>query len=224
MKLYMYPASMTSRPVRLFIAENGIDCEEQLVDIFAGEQHKEPFSSLNPNRLVPVLVDGDLRITESSAILKYLADKIDSPAYPKDLKQRATVNERMDWINTNFYRDYGYNLIYPQLMAHHQRASEEGQRATLAWGQEKSRVWLKILDEYWLGPKNGYLCGPAITIADYFGACIVTLGELIRCDFSAYPNVQRWIHNVKQLRSWPQVNEAFYGLAQFFKDRSFVTF
>ena len=89
MKLYMHPVSMTSRPVRLFIAESGIDVEEQIVDLMTGEHYKEPFVSINPNRMVPVLEDGDLRLTESSAILKYLADKIDSPAYPKDLKQRA---------------------------------------------------------------------------------------------------------------------------------------
>jgi glutathione S-transferase len=79
---------VTSRPVRLFIAENGIEVDEQLVDLMTGEHHQQPFDSINPNRLVPVLEDGDLRLTESSAILKNLADKIDSPAYPKDLKQR----------------------------------------------------------------------------------------------------------------------------------------
>jgi hypothetical protein len=57
----------------------------------------------------PWLEDDDFHLTESSAILKYLADKIGSPAYPKDLKARAKVNEVMDWINTNFYRDWGYN-------------------------------------------------------------------------------------------------------------------
>ena len=62
-----------------------------------------------------MIEDGDLRLTESSAILKYLADKIGSPAYPKDLKARAKVNEIMDWLNTNFYRDWAYNLCYPQL-------------------------------------------------------------------------------------------------------------
>ena len=105
MKLYMHPVSMTSRPVRLFIAENKIPVEEVLVDLMTGEHYQEPYASLNPNRLVPMLEDGDFRLTESSAILKYLADKFDSPAYPKDLKQRAKVNEIMDWINTNFYRD-----------------------------------------------------------------------------------------------------------------------
>src|SRR5882724_2154840 len=110
MKLYMHPVSMTSRPVRLFIAESGIKADEQTIDLMTGEHYKEPFVAVNPNRQVPVLEDGDFRLTESSAILKYLADKVNSPAYPKDLKQRAKVNEVMDWINSNFYRDWAYGL------------------------------------------------------------------------------------------------------------------
>ena len=86
---------------------------------------------MNPNSLVPMIEDGDLRLTESSAILKYLADKIGSPAYPKDFKQRAKVNEVMDWINTNFYRDWAYNLCYPQLFPHLKRRSDEAQAATI---------------------------------------------------------------------------------------------
>lgn len=222
MKLYMHPVSVTSRPVRLFIAESGIDVDEQMVDLMTGEHYQDAFTAINPNRLVPVLEDGDLRLTESSAILKYLADKIDSPAYPKDLKQRAKVNEVMDWFNTNFYRDYGYGLIYPQLFPHQKRPSDEVQAATIAWGKERTLVWLKILNDYWIGPKP-YLCGDQITIADYFGACILTAGEVIRCDFSPYPNVQRWLGTMKQLKSWPQTNEALYGFAEAVKDQPFET-
>jgi glutathione S-transferase len=105
MKLYMHPVSMTSRPVRLFIAENKIPVDEVTVDLFTGEQYQPTYAQINPNSLVPMIEDGDMRLTESSAILKYLADKIGSPAYPKDLKQRAKVNEVMDWLNTNFYRE-----------------------------------------------------------------------------------------------------------------------
>jgi len=222
MKLYMHPVSTTSRAVRLFAAENGIAMDEQVIDLMTGEHTQEPFATINPNRLVPVLEDGDLRLTESSAILKYLADKIGSPAYPKDLKQRARVNEVMDWLNTNFYREYGYNLVYPQLFAHLRRPTEESQRVTLEWGKEKSKGWLQILNDHWLGPKNQYLCGDQITIADYFGAAFVTLGEIIRCDLSPYPNVQRWLGNMKRLRSWPKVNEVMYGFAGSVKDQSFT--
>jgi hypothetical protein len=70
-----------------------------------------------------MLEDGDFRLTESSAILKYLADKRDLPSYPKDSKKRAQVNEVMDWLNTQFYRDFGYGLIYPQLFPNHKRRS-----------------------------------------------------------------------------------------------------
>jgi glutathione S-transferase len=222
MKLYMHPVSMTSRPVRLFIAENGIKVDEKLVDILTGEHHREPYASLNPNKLVPMLEDGDLRLTESSAILKYLADKFDLPSYPKDLKQRAKVNELMDWFNTNFYRDFGYGMAYPQVFPHHKRPSDEAQQATIAWGRERAEGWLHVLNDYWLGPNKQYLCGDQITIADYFGACLVTLGEVLRCNFARFPNVERWLGNMKKLKSWPEINEALYGFAGAVKDQPFV--
>jgi glutathione S-transferase len=222
MKLYMHPVSMTSRPVRLFIAESGMKVDEQLVDLMTGEHYKEPFASINPNRLVPVLEDGDLRLTESSAILKYLADRIDSPAYPKDLKQRAKVNEMMDWLNTNFYRDYAYGFIYPQVFPHHRRPTDEMQSGTVAWGKERTEGWLRLLNDYWIGPTKPYLCGERITIADYFGSGLVTLGEVVGCDFAGYPNIRRWLDNMKRLPSWPKVNEVFYGLVESVKGQSFV--
>jgi len=107
MKLYMHPVATTCRPVRLFITESRIPVEEEGVDILGGAQFVPSYSDLNPNSVVPMLEDDDWWLTESSAILKYLADKINSPAYPADLRLRAKVNEMMDWINSNRYRDFG---------------------------------------------------------------------------------------------------------------------
>ena len=78
MKLYMHPVSMTSRPVRLFMAEKGLKADEVLVDVMTGAHYQEPYASLNPNRLVPMLEDDGFKLTESSAILKYLAEKFDA--------------------------------------------------------------------------------------------------------------------------------------------------
>ncbi len=221
MKLYMTPESTTCRPVRLFAAEHKIPMEEEVVDRIA--RYKPPYSIINPNCLVPMLEDGDLRVTESSAILKYLADKIDSPAYPKGLNQRTKVNEAMDWINSNLYRDFGYAFCYPQVFPHLKLRSDDAQAAALEKGKERSIRWLKALNEYWIGPQKNYLCADRITIADYFGACLVTIGELIRADFSIYPNITRWLGNMEQLPSWPRVNEALYAWAASLKDRRFVT-
>jgi glutathione S-transferase len=223
MKLYMHPVSMTSRPIRLFIAENNLKVEEELVDLMVGQHYSEAFVGLNPNRQVPVFEDGDLRLTESSAILKYLADKIESPAYPKDLKQRARVNELMDWFNTGFYRDFGYGLCYPQIFPHHKRPIEDGQSMTLSWGKDRAQYWFKVLDEHWLGKDGQYVAGSQATIADYFGVCLVTLGDILRVDLSAYPNVVRWIGNMKKLKTWESVNKELYGFAGAVKDQPFVT-
>jgi len=223
MKIYYHPVSTTSRPLMLFAAESGIDVEFQLVDLMTGEHLKPAYAAINPNCLVPMLEDGDFRLTESSAILKYLADKTGSPAYPTDLRKRARVNEMMDWFNSNFYRDFSYGLIYPQVFPNHRRPTDEQQAGTISWGKEKAKRWLQILDENLIGPRNAYLCGDQITIADYLGAPMLTLGEVIRCDFAAYPNVRRWLGNVKALKSWNKVNEAFYGLLGAFKEMTFET-
>ena len=212
MKLYYHPISNTSRPILLFAADHDLDLSLQVVDLFTGEHTKDAYAAVNPSRLVPVLEDGDFRLTECSAILKYLADKIGSPAYPKDLKQRARVNERMDWFNTQFYRDWGYGLIYPQLFPHLKRPTEEQQKGVVAWGKQWSQNWLKILDKDIIGA-NAYVCGSQITLADYLGAAYITAGEAVRCNFSGYPNITRWLGNMKRGKNWEKVNKPFYDLA-----------
>ena len=223
MKIHYHPASTTSRPLMLFAAEEGLDAQFVLVDIFTGEHLRDPYGQLNPNHQVPTLEDGDFKMTESSAILKYLADKSGSQAYPKDLKQRARVNEMMDWFNTQVCRDMAYGFIYPQIFPGHKRQDDAAQAATLAWAKERAKTWLKVLDEKLIGPKKAFLCGDAITIADYFGASFIALGDVTRCDYSAYPNVMRWLGNMKRLKAWNKTFETIDGYAASLKDKQFET-
>ncbi|OFZ89540.1 MAG: glutathione S-transferase [Betaproteobacteria bacterium RBG_16_66_20] len=222
MQLYYHPASTTSRIVQHFATDQGIDLDYKVVDLFTGEHLKPDFAKINPNCLVPVLEDGDFRLTECSAILKYLADKAGSPAYPKDLKARARVNEMMDWFNSNIYKDFAYGLIYPQTFPHHKRPSDAVQAGTLEWAKQKTQGWLKILDASLIGPNKAYLCGDKITLADYMGAEMIALGGLLRCSYAAYPNIERWLGNMKALKGWPKVHEVIDGFAASLKDKSFV--
>jgi len=222
MKLYFHPASTTSRIVQMFALDQGIALDYQVVDLFTGEHLKPEFGKINPNHLVPVLEDGDFRLTESSAILKYLADKAGSPAYPKDLKARAKVHEMMDWFNSNIYKDFAYGVIYPQTFPHHKRPSDAIQAGTLDWGKQKTQAWLKILDQDLIGPKKRFLCGDQVTLADYMGAEMIALGGLIRCNLAAYPNVERWLKNMKALKPWAKVHETIDGFAASLKGQSFV--
>ncbi len=223
MKVYYHPASTTSRIVMMYVAQEGPAVEFQSVDLFTGEHLKPAYAAINPNCLVPVLEDGDFRLTECSTILKYLADKTHSPSYPTELRARARINERMDWFNTNFYRDFAYGLVYPQVFPHHRRPTAELQAGTIAWAKERSNAWLKILNDCLIGSNDRYLLGDRVTLADYLGAEMVGLGEVIRCDFSRYPNVERWLANMKSLPAWPKVHEVFAGFTDSLKDTPFVT-
>lgn len=221
MKLYYHPVSTTSRPVELFARESGIQLDFQVIDLMTGEHMKSEFAAKNPTKLVPLLEDGDFRLSESSAILKYLADHVDSPAYPRELKARAKVNEMMDWINTQVCRDFAYGLVYPQIFGMHKRPTDEHHKGNLQWSKERAAGWFKILDQNILGAGKKYLCGDQITIADYFASSFVSLGEAIGCDFAAYPNLKRWYEGMKSLKSWPKVYEVFYGFAGSLKGQSF---
>jgi len=211
MKLYYHPVSTTSRPIMLFAADHGLDLDWQLVDLFTGEHLQPAFAQVNPNQLVPVLEDGDMRLTESSAILKYLADTVGSPAYPVELRQRARVNERMDWFNTCLSRELGYGFVYPQLFPNHKRPDAAVQAATLAWARPNVRRWLGVLDEHWIGPRNAYVCGGTITLADYLGMGILTLGEAAHVDYSHWRNISRWLANIKQRPTYAEVHDAFHA-------------
>ena len=223
MKLYYHPVSTVSRPIMLFAADNNIALDYQVVDLMTGEHMQEPYVAINPSRAVPVLEDGAFRLTESSAILKYLADKANSPAYPKDLQKRARVNEMMDGLNTVFYRDFGYGLVYPQIFPQARRRSDEAQAATLEFGKKKTQFWLGVLDGRLLGPTGKFLCGDEITIAVYLGAGMVSLTDAIGCNLAPYPNLSRWFASMKARPNWAKSNEVFYGMVGSFKGKTFET-
>jgi len=222
MKLYTFPASPGCRPIAMFIADHGMDVEEQVVDLMNGEQYGPAFTAINPNNAVPVLEDGDLRLPECSAILKYLADVADSPTYPKELKARARVNAAMDWVNTGLYPAFGHNLCYPQVLPNLKWEDEKAQSLVLGRGQTRSRKMLGVMNDAMLGANNPFLCGGVLSLADYMASGIISLGELTGCDFSPWPNVARWYQRMQSLPNWQKANAPLYAWAQHTKGREFV--
>ena len=217
MKLYCDPISTTSRPVMLFIAEAGLDVELVHVDLMTGG-HKDPaYLALNPNGVVPFLVDGDFGLGESSAILKYLADKAGSPAYPTELKARARVNEAMDWFATNFHEYFCVFTCYPNMGVPHGLDPVIAQ-GVMAYGEEHCVRWLKVLDEHMLAGRK-FVCGDEITLADYLGASFVTLGEVAAFDLSPYPNITAWLARMEARPAWAATYAGFRGLVAFLRQQ-----
>lgn len=211
MRLYANPVATTSRAVLALLEETGLEAEIETLDLVAGEQHSLAFSALNPNRLVPVLDDDGFLLTEASAILRYLAAKTGSPLYPKELRARARVDEMMGWFDANFYKDFGYQLVYATFYPNHLRRSAEGTDAAIAWGSANTRKWLAVLDGHYLGDRRSFLTGDRLTIADFLGASILSIGELIAYDMTPYPAVAAWYDRMRSVPSWARSSGAFNG-------------
>ena len=211
MRLHYDPASTTCRPIMLLAAEEAIPLELEVVDLFTGGHLSERFAAVNPNRAVPVLEDGAFRLTESSAILKYLAERTGSAAYPAELRARARVNALMDWFNTGFYRDFGYGFVYPQVLPDYGWPDPAMQAAGLRRAEAGARRFLAVLDQHWLAGDEPYLGGAALCLADYLGAAYTTIGELVDFEFAPWPRVVRWLEAMKARPSWAPVNAAFQG-------------
>ena len=209
MKLYYDPISTVCRPVLLFIAEQGIAMEMEYVSLFEGQNYGADFAALNPSKTVPLLVDGDLSIPESSAILQYLADKAGSPAYPADLKARARVNAALSWLKSNLYRDYGIG-VYSQLLPKYALSDPAAQAEMVAKSFERCGHWFAVLNDHMIGERD-FVCGDEITLADYMALGVITSGELVGFDLSRWPNVSRWLAAMKARPAWTEVDVAFQG-------------
>jgi GSH-dependent disulfide-bond oxidoreductase len=82
--------------VALFLEEAGVVYEAIPVDTRKGEQHKPEYLAINPNAKVPAIVDGDVIVFDSNAILLYLAEKNGKFLPPKSDKLRGELLSRSD--------------------------------------------------------------------------------------------------------------------------------
>ncbi|MGX5914245.1 maleylacetoacetate isomerase [Aliidiomarina sp. Khilg15.8] len=93
MELHGYWRSSASYRVRIALHLKGIDFEYKAVHLVkdGGEQKKPEYAALNPAQLVPTLIDGDLKLNQSLAIMEYLDTKAGPALVPDDPKKAAIV-------------------------------------------------------------------------------------------------------------------------------------
>lgn len=209
-KLHYDPASTVCRPIMMFLLEHALPVELLHISLANGEQHGQEFRRINPNRAVPVLEEDGFVLTESATILRYLAEVTDSPSYPRDLRARARIDEALDWFNTGFYRDHGYGVVYPQILPHY-RIHEAQRGALLDWHRSKAEARLQVLNDRMIGDFGTWAAGDEFSIADMFGASLVTVGELVGFGLEPWPNVRRWLAAVEARPSWNKANAAFHA-------------
>ena len=92
MQLYNYFRSSASYRVRIALALKGLACDYVAVHLPKDEQSRPAYSALAPSRLVPLLKDGDLVLTQSLAIIEYLDETHpEPPLLPRGAAERARV-------------------------------------------------------------------------------------------------------------------------------------
>ena len=92
MKLYTYFRSQASYRVRIALNLKGIARDDEFLHLEKGDQFRPDYKAINPQMVVPTLIDGDITLFQSLAILEYIEEKFPTPRLlPTDLEGRAWV-------------------------------------------------------------------------------------------------------------------------------------
>ncbi len=191
LKLYDYPDCPFCQKVRVVLAEKDLEYEKIFVDLRKQEQKLPDFLRLNPYGKVPVLVDEDEVIYDSTIINEYLEDEYPLPRLmPEDSQGRARVR---------IFEDYCDNSFIPpttMLLAQLRKSDAERDMQRVDQAREELRRCLYFLRDGLGG--HEYLVGKEFTLADAsFAPRIMVLGRLgVELEPALAP-VQAWIDRVR---------------------------
>lgn len=199
MKLYILSASPNSRKVLAVVHHLGLEPEVVRLDLVGGDLATPEFLALNPNGLVPVLVDGTFRLWESGAISQYLVDKAGgSSLFPRDPQVRADIARWQFWEQAHFNKAFGTlvfeSLIKPKL------GMGEASAGLVEFCLLETGRFAKVLETHLRGRST--LVGDDITVADYAMVCLEGYRGATSFDWSPFPNVNRYLDEMRETDAW----------------------
>jgi glutathione S-transferase len=159
MKLYGFGPTRSLRAL-WGLKELGAKFEFEMVNLLAGEHQRPEFLRLNPAGKLPVLVDGDLVIPESAAIVLYLAEKYpQSNLLPGDLKTRAQVYRWVMFAMTELETPLWRITRHTALLPPEKRLPQDA-----ALAREDFARMASVFERHMEG--RSFIVGDAITAAD----------------------------------------------------------
>jgi len=189
MKLYTYFRSQASYRVRIALNLKGLPREEEYLHLEKGDQFKPGYKTVNPQMVVPTLIDGDLRLFQSLAILEYLEETHPKPPLlPADPASRAWVRG-FALINIAD----AHPLIVPRIRNYLSGTLKVSEEQKLAWIQHWLGLGLAAMETL-LGEhrESGRFChGDAVSLADICLVTQVTPAQTFKTPLDAYPKVMR---------------------------------
>jgi maleylacetoacetate isomerase len=189
MKLYTYYRSQASFRVRIALNLKGLDREDSYLHLERGDQHAPGYRALNPQMVVPTLLDGETKLFQSLAILEYLDETCPQPPLlPADPAARAWVRG-LALINVAD----SHPLIVPRVRHYLSDVLQISDEARLAWIRHWLAAGLEAMEALLAEHKeSGRFChGDRPTIADICLVTQVTPARTFEAPLAAYPRVTR---------------------------------
>lgn len=197
MQLYTFDESGNSYKVRLLLALLGIDCEQIDVDLMTDEQHGDAFLAINPRGEVPALIDGDLVLRDSAAILVYLAGRYGGDWWSHEPADQARIVEWLafaaSWVQYGVFTARA--KVAFGIPANGLPADFAGD--VLAEARIRGEKSLAILDAH--VATREWLALDRPTIADIAVFPYIALAPMGGISLEPYPNVRAWIARIRAL-------------------------
>ena len=189
MRLYTYFRSGTSHRVRIALNLKGLAYEPVYVHLVKGEQQQEPYLAVNPQGLLPLLEDGEVRISQSLAIIEYLErTHPEPPLLPEDPPGEARVRSLALICACEMHP-----LNNLRVLQHLSRTLGLDQAARDAWCRHWMEEGFAALERRLAGePGTGRFChGDRPTMADVCLVPQVVSSARWGTDLGPYPTVRR---------------------------------
>jgi len=205
----MQDLSSPCRSVQLTASLLKVELEIKPVNLLKGEHKKTDFyTNLNPTGQVPILVDGDIVVSESRACILYLIKKyggLDHSLYPvqTDISLTSKIDQFLFFEMGEIYGKF-QKWWYPRCFTGAQ--NDQG-------AENDFYKILKIVNDRWV---NGvYLVGNSMTAADVALAASMTMfHDVAGVDLAEYPKLESWYSAIKkEWADWDQINAS--GVALF---------
>jgi GST-like protein len=199
MQLYHFP-SPNPQKVTFALKELGLDCELVPVDLAKGEHRQAAFLAINPFGRVPVLVDRDLTLPESHAILAYLGDKT-SRLLPTSGAGRAEALHWLFFLSQHIMPPAGEVALRFRAKVFGRPLDAAGE-ATIKRGEEALPAPLAILEGHLAG--NKWIMGADFGLVDCAYCPVLNVVEKSSFGLSGYPKVAAYLDACRARPTWAQ--------------------
>jgi len=201
--LYDYFRSSASFRVRIALNLKQVDYQLKEVHLVnnGGEQHGDDYKALNPQSLVPTLVDGDFKLSQSMAILDYLDVRYPQPSLlPGDLRQQAKIRSLANIIACDIHPVN--NLRVLQYLKGVLKISDEEKQA---WYEHWILLSFAAIEQQ-VDPDGPYCFADQLSLADVCLIPQIYNAHRFHCDMAAFPKIEKIYQACMQLDAFAKAD------------------